>query len=138
MHAFERLLVWQKAHELTLRVYRATDDSGAAVYPQLAADLRRTAASVAASIAEGTAVDAQRKLGRYVEQAIAFTAQLQYQIRLAADLGALTVHDRATLEARADEVVRMLGGLRRKLRSRNGRPPDLEGEVLAVVPSSAE
>jgi four helix bundle protein len=138
MHAFERLLVWQKAHELTLRVYRATDDSGAVLYPHLATKLRDTAASIASCLAEGTAVDAQRKLGRYVESAIAATAQLQYQIRLAADLGALSVHDRATLEARADEIVRMFAGLRRTLRSRNGRPHDLEVEIVAPVPSASE
>jgi four helix bundle protein len=138
MHAFERLVVWQKAHELALRVHRATDDSPGALYPHLSTQLRRSSASIAASIAEGTAVDAQRKLGRYVESAIAFTTDLQYHIRLAADLGALSVHDRATLEARADEVVRMLAGLRRKLRSRSGRPADLNGEVLTPVPNTSE
>jgi four helix bundle protein len=138
MHAFERLVVWQKAHELTIRVYRATDDSPGAPYPQLATQLRRASAAIAASIAEGTSIDAQRKLGRYVESAIAYSADLQYHIRLAADLGALSVHDRATLEARADEVVRMLAGLRRTLRSRTGRVTELNGEVVTSVPSTPE
>ena len=138
MHAFERLLVWQKAHELTLRVYRATDDSPGAPYPHLATQLRRASTAIAASIAEGTAIDAQRKLGRYVESAISYVAELQYYIRLAADLGALSVHDRATLEARADEVVRMLAGLRRKVRQRNGRPEELLDEVPAAVPTTSE
>ena len=139
MHPFERLLVWQKAHELTLRVFHATGELVEKQCPGLSKPMRRAAASIAANIAEGTGFESQKQFARYLDIAIASARELQYHIRLAADLSAINVHDRATLEARADEVARMLAGLRRTVKKRGSRSgPVAAVETVAPVPTAAE
>jgi hypothetical protein len=53
MKNFRDLVVWQKAHLLTLASYRATDTFPKAETYGLTIQIRRCAASIAANIAEG-------------------------------------------------------------------------------------
>ena len=124
MHAFERLAVWQKAHQLTLRIYGVTATMTATRFASLPSQMRRASASVAANIAEGSGFDAPDQFARYLELALASAHELQYHVRLAADLGAIDVGERAKLEARADEVARMLVGLRKRVRNATASPRD--------------
>lgn len=52
-HAFTELRIWQKAHELTLRVYKVTEKFPREEIYGLTGQLRRAAVSVEANIAEG-------------------------------------------------------------------------------------
>ncbi len=52
---FEKLEVWQKAHELTLKVYVATKEFPRDEIYGLTSQIRRSAASVATNIVEGKA-----------------------------------------------------------------------------------
>ena len=51
--SFEDLVVWQKAHQLVLGVYKATKDFPKEEIFALTSQFRRSAVSVAANIAEG-------------------------------------------------------------------------------------
>ncbi len=53
MKDFRKLSVWQKAHELTVAVYRATRAFPREELYGLTSQLRRGATSVASNIAEG-------------------------------------------------------------------------------------
>ena len=66
---FHELKVWQKAHELTLAIYRATVDFPRAELYGLTSQLRRASASVAAHLAEGCgrSGDASYELGYHSE-----------------------------------------------------------------------
>jgi four helix bundle protein len=63
---FTDLTVWQKAHEVTLLVYRATEGFPDRERFGIVAQIRRSAASVPANIAEGygrrTTQSASRRL----------------------------------------------------------------------------
>lgn len=50
---FRKLIVWQKAHALTLLVYKSTEPFPKSEIYGLTSQLRRAAVSVAANIAEG-------------------------------------------------------------------------------------
>lgn len=52
-HVFTELRIWQKAHELTLRVYKVTESFPREETYGLTSQLRRAAVSVEANIAEG-------------------------------------------------------------------------------------
>jgi hypothetical protein len=57
MQDFHQLNVWKKAHGLVLRVYKASNDLPASENFGLVLNLRRSAATIARSIAEGTGRD---------------------------------------------------------------------------------
>ena len=66
MRDFRDLQVWQKAHRLTLDVYRATRSFPTEERYGLTAQLRRSAASIPTNIAEGCGRDGERELARFI------------------------------------------------------------------------
>jgi len=130
MYPFRRLTVWVKAHELTLRVYQATDGPIGRKFPGLAAQLRRAAASIPANLAEGTGHSTDPQFNRFIEIAQASAREADYHLLLARDLEAIPSRDYATLEARLSEVRGMLFSLRKRVQERmrqNGKKSDRPG-----------
>jgi four helix bundle protein len=97
MRVYERLLAWQRCHELTLAIYRVTRGWPADERYGLTRQSRRAAASAAANIAEGV-VRSRREYARFLGIAIGSLAELSYWIRLARDLGYLEPGDAGELE----------------------------------------
>jgi four helix bundle protein len=86
---FEDLIVWQKAHQMVLRVYRLT-----ATYPKtetfgLVSQMRRAAVSVPANIAEGFKRKGQSDKARVMNIAQGSLEELRYYFILGRDLGYL-------------------------------------------------
>ena len=109
---FRDLKVWQRSHQLTLRVYALT-----ATFPRheifgLAAQMRRSAVSVPSNIAEGFARRGRRDKARVLNIASASLEELRYQLILAADLGYLP---KDSLASDAAEVSRMLSSYERTI-----------------------
>ena len=115
MRPFRDLLVWQKAHALTLALYKVTRSFPRDEQYGLTAQLRRAAASVAANLAEGCGRRTPADFGRFVQIALGSASELEYHLVLAADLGFLTPDQHAQLDGCATEVKRMLTGLAKKL-----------------------
>ena len=112
MHSYRRLSVWRKAHELTLRVYRVADAIHR-VYPALADEFKRAALSIPSNIVEGSTCAVRKQFAQCLGFAVAAAREVDCYLQLAVDLGAITSKDHAMLEARTDEVTRMLIGLRK-------------------------
>lgn len=129
MHPFRRLAVWRKAHELALASYRITELVPHGKFPGLADQLRRAACSIPTNIAEGSGRDSPEQFARFLEIAIASAREVDYLLMLATELGAIATSDHAKLEARTDEVCRMLVALRTTVRTRTSC-----GGVAAVKP----
>ena|SRR5688572_27243362 len=123
MFPFRRLAVWEKSHELTLRVYRATDGPATRRFPGLSSQLRRAMAAVPTNIAEGAGHASQAQFNRFLEIAIASAHEVDYHLLLARDLELLSAREYAFLEARLGEVQAMLLGLRKRVveRVREGK-----------------
>lgn len=122
MHSFKQLAVWRKAHDLTQRVFRTTSKVDWRLYPDLATQLQRTAFATVYRIVEGTGRDSPDQFTESLDAAIGSAQELEYQLLLAKDLGALETAEHARLEARVIEVHRMLGGLRKTVVARTRRP----------------
>ncbi len=118
MHPFRKLSVWQKAHELALATYRATDGVSYRNFPGLADQLRRAVISIPANIAEGAGRDTALQFCRFLEIAVASAREVDYLLTLAADLEAIQRSEHAKLEARTDQVCRMLVSLRATVQKR--------------------
>ena len=86
MRSFHELLVWQKAHQLTLNVYVASRGFPREELYGLTSQIRRAASSVAASIAEGCGRDGNNEFRRFLEIAMGSASELEYHLLLARDL----------------------------------------------------
>ena len=104
MESFRNLKVWQRAHELTLAVYRL-----AAALPDyerfgLAAQLRDAASSIGANIAEGCGRRNSRagngELIRFSHMAMGSATELEYRLLLARDVGHITYAQHNSVEAK--------------------------------------
>jgi four helix bundle protein len=65
MKDFRKLQVWDKAHRLTLDVYRATQNFPKAEQYGLTSQIRRAASSIPANIAEGCGRSGDAELARF-------------------------------------------------------------------------
>ena len=70
MADFRQLKVWQKAHEITLDVYRITQTFPKAETYGLVSQMRRAAISIGCNIAEGRGRDGDAEFGRFVQIAL--------------------------------------------------------------------
>ena len=111
MQDFRKLKVWEKAHALTVAIYRGTTLVKRGRFPGLVSQIRRSAASIPANIAEGCGYWGPRELARFLQIAMASACELEYHLILAADLGMIPQARFPTLEASTTEVKRMLASL---------------------------
>jgi four helix bundle protein len=102
---FQDLAVWRKAHEFVLAVYTFT-----AAFPRpetygLALQMRRTAVSIPANIAEGFRRRGKADKARFMNVAEGSLEECRYFLILASDLD---YGDTSNLSTLLDEVSRML------------------------------
>lgn len=115
MKDFRELKVWEKAHQLTLAVYRAT-----IFFPQeelygLTSQIRRACASIPANVAEGCGRGSDAEFARFLQIAMGSASELEYHLLLARDLNLLNSSDYNQLAREVTEVKRMLTSLIQKL-----------------------
>jgi four helix bundle protein len=116
---FRKLRVWQRAHELTLSVYRLTLSFPPEERFGLTSQIRRAASSVGANIAEGCGRTGDPEFARFCSIAMGSASELEYHLLLAQDLKLIALSDYEELGPRATEVKQMLAALLRKLRDKS-------------------
>jgi four helix bundle protein len=115
---FRNLKVWQKAHLLTLDVYRNTRDFPNEERFGLTTQLRRSCASVPANLSEGCARDGDMDFARFVNIAAGSASETDYHLLLARDLEYLGDSTYQKLFDEVSEVKRMLISFERTLRGK--------------------
>ena len=115
MQDFRDLKVWQKAHELTLEVYRATASLPREELYGITSQIRRCAASVAANLAEGRCRRSDREFGRFVAIALGSASETEYYLLLSRDLGFIDAARYDELAQKAEEVKKMLTAFHARL-----------------------
>jgi four helix bundle protein len=119
MQDFRNLQVWQKAHGLTLAVYRATTAFPETERYGLTGQIRRCAASIPANIAEGCGRGGRKDFARFLRIAAGSVSELDYHLLLAHDLRLIAAEEYQRLAPDVAEVRRMLAGLLRRLSVEN-------------------
>jgi four helix bundle protein len=115
MRDFKTLTVWQKAHQLTLQVYKVTMTFPKDEIYGLTSQTRRAASSIPANIAEGCGRNGDAELRRFLTISMGSASELEYHALLAHDLGYLTNEAYKQLDCDITEVKRMLTGFIQKL-----------------------
>ncbi|HEX7123848.1 MAG TPA: four helix bundle protein [Gemmatimonadaceae bacterium] len=113
MTAFRRLAAWRRSHALAVHVHDITGRSAFADQPALALELRRAAIEIPGHVAEGSGYAGGSGFAQSLELALCVARRLHSHAVLARDLRTLTTSEFARLDARVDEVCRILVGLRR-------------------------
>lgn len=115
MKDFRDLKVWEKGHNLALACYGAT-----AAFPKpeifgLVSQIRRSASSIPANIAEGCGRRGNAELHRFLQMAMGSASELEYHLLLSRDLAFIKAADYQSLQDQVTEVKRMLASLIRKV-----------------------
>jgi four helix bundle protein len=138
MQDFKKLLVWQRSHELTLRIYEVT-----ASYPRdevfgLTSQTKRAASSIPANIAEGCGRGGGADFARFLQIAQGSASELQYHLLLAHDLGFIAETRYREVERQAEEIKRMLTALIQRVRPNTYRISDSEAIIYELTSEGFE
>ncbi len=94
---YRDLKAWQKAHRLTLAVYRGTEDFPKCELFGLTSQTRRASVSIEANLAKGCGRRSDGEMARFVQIAMGSGAELSCHLLLARDLGFIPGAEHATL-----------------------------------------
>src|ERR1051325_3537923 len=130
MQDFRNLEVWNKAHNLTLDIYRLTERFPRTEAFGLSIQLRRSVAAIATNLAEGSG-HSQLEFARFIQIAFGSACEVEYQLLLSRDLGLIAADEYDALVGRVLDIKRMLNGLLKRVQ-RDVRPPMLVEQVTAL------
>jgi four helix bundle protein len=108
MRDFHKLKVWERAHQLTLSVYKVTQGFPKDEQYGLINQMRRSAFSIPTNIAEECGRDSQADFLRYLHIAMGSSSELEYQLILSHDLQYMTDNVFQEFSLELNEVRRML------------------------------
>jgi len=111
MGNFKKLLVWQKAKDLAVNVYKLTDSGSFVKDFGLKDQIRRASVSIASNIAEGDNLDTDKQSIRQFFIARGSTAELRTQLIISMEIGYITNEIFEKFEKECDEISGMLTNL---------------------------
>ncbi len=117
MQKFRDLKVWQKAHVLTLQIYKLTKAFPKLELYGLVNQIRRSASSIPTNIAEGSVQATDAQFARFLYIALGSAAELDYQILLAHELEYINALKYQELSSEIDQIKKMLSAFVRKLKA---------------------
>ncbi len=115
MFRFEKLSVWRKSVEFANRVYEVTRAFSSDERFGLTSQMRRASVSISSNIAEGSGRSSDKEFVRFVEIAYGSLMEVVSQMHIARSQTFLQQPDFEILSQNADEISRMLSGLRNSL-----------------------
>ena len=116
MKNFKDLLIWQRSHQLTLTIYKASASFPPEEKYGLTSQIRRASASIPTNIAEGCGRQSDAELHRFLTIAMGSASELEYQLLLAKDLTYLSESLFPLLNNELMEIKKMLNAYIQKVR----------------------
>jgi four helix bundle protein len=117
MKTFRDLKVWQKSHNLVLKIYKITKHFPSEERFGIISQLRRSGSSIPTNIVEGFKRKGNKEFRYFLNLADSSLEETKYHLILSLDLNYLVKEDFTKLEELCDEIGRMLNGLQKKLNS---------------------
>src|SRR6266498_5141313 len=109
---FEDFIAWQKARKLTADIYRITSEGNFARDFGLKDQIRRAAVSSMSNLAEGFERGRPAEFHQFLSIAKGSCAEVRAQLYVALDAGYVTQNVFGNMMQQAEEVGRIIGGLR--------------------------
>lgn len=117
MRDFHKLKVWERAHNLTLKIYETTKEFPKEELYGLTSQMRRAASSMPINIAEGCGRESKAETIQFLNIATGSASELEYELILAHDLDYLDDPECTELSGELGEVRRMIFAFIRTLKS---------------------
>ena len=114
--SYKDLIVYQKAYQLALSIYKATENFPKAEMYGLVSQMRRASVSIPSNIAEGYRRKNRKEYIQFLSIAYGSSGELETQIALSDDLKMLNKDDATRLHDLNDEVSKLLFKLIKSLR----------------------
>ena len=116
MQNYKGLKVWEKAHQFTLMVYETSKHFPKEELYGLTNQLRRSAYSIPANIAEGCGKNTKADFANFLNIALGSANESEYFILLTKDLAYINTEKFETLSKLINEIKAMLIALIAKVR----------------------
>ncbi len=126
---FTDLLVWQKAHELSICIYKITDTFPKPEQYSLTSQMRRASSSVTANIAEGFGRSSSKDQEHFYVMASGSLYELRDHLYLAKDIGFITSEKHDELNTQCIKVHQLLHGLLRAHRQTLSRTSKIDNQA---------
>jgi len=108
---FKELLVWQKAKDIAITVYKLTEEKVFSRDSGLRDQIRRSVVSVASNLAEGDERDTDKESVRFFYIAKGSLAELRTQLQIACEIGYLESKIYEDIERECEALGKMIGKL---------------------------
>jgi len=112
MHNYKKLVVWQKAIELVVEVYKRTEEFRSEEKFGMTMQARKSAMSVANNIAEGSRKSSGKDFNRFLEIADGSSAELNTQLIVSQLVEYMSYNELVYFETKIDEIQRMINKLK--------------------------
>jgi four helix bundle protein len=109
--SFEKPIVWQKARQLSIKIYKSTKHFPSEEKFGITSQMRRATISISSNIAEGTGRHSAKDKARFTEMAYGSALELLNQCILSNDLEFLEENKYLELRKDLTEITAMLDGL---------------------------
>jgi four helix bundle protein len=110
-NSFEEIIAWQKARELNSEIYRITNKGPFSKDFDLRGQIRRSSISISSNIAEGFERETGKEFIRFLYIAKASAGEFRSQLYLASDLDYLESGEFERLNAKVNEISKLVSGL---------------------------
>ena len=115
MRDYRKIKAWQRAHALSIAMYKLTSGYRRAGFAGLRAQLTRAAGSISTNIVEGCGAPSNKEFARYLAMSVDSANETEYHLLSARDRRVLVHHEWQRLSAEAVAVRRMTYAYRKKL-----------------------
>lgn len=115
MRDFHKLVIWQRSHQLTLDVYKASKSFPNEELFGLTSQIRRAVSSIPTNIAEGCGRNSNKELAHFLQIALGSASEVEYELLLANNLGYINDTDYQALAEETIAVRKMIVKYRSEL-----------------------
>jgi len=127
---FEDLIAWQKARSLTKEIYTITRKGAFSRDFRLSNQIQDAAVSIMSNIAEGFERGGRGEFQQFLSIAKGSCAETRSQLYVALDVGYIERAEFERLLREAEEVARLIGGLRAAVQRQRDQAKKKSGEQL--------
>jgi len=124
IHTYKDLIVWQRAMELVVEVYKLTENYPREELYGLTSQTKRSAVSIPSNIAEGRFRGTKRDFVQFLRIAYASGAELETQIEIARRLFKENSLNYSKIDSLLLEVMKMLNKMIRNLNPNEAKEAD--------------
>jgi four helix bundle protein len=117
MRDFHKLIIWQRSHQLALKVYSISKFFPKDELFGLTSQIRRAVSSIPTNIAEGCGRASNKDFAHFLQIAIGSAAEVEYELLLAHDLDYINNSDYQFLTEETVAVRKMIIKYQSELKS---------------------